>query len=291
MNLIFLTLESLRSAYFTEVKDKTSPGIDNLIWLALTCILRECSHAGTAQWQYVLPNKTKSRVNNPLKAFGERIDMFKSDIYYAQTTFNGSSKVINGDARNPKLNSLFDLVVTSPPYPNNYDYADSTRLEMTFWGDVNSWGDLQSAVRRHLVRSCSQHAAAERLSLPILLEDTAVLPIRDELESVCSKLSQIRQTKAGKKTYHTMVAAYFCDLSRVWRSLRQITKPRGKVAFVIGDSAPYGIYVPSDRWLGELALAAGFRDYRFEKLRDRNIKWKNRKHRVPLKEGILWVES
>jgi hypothetical protein len=63
------------------------------------------------------------------------------------------------------------------------------------------------------------------------------------------------------------------------------------VCFVVGDSAPYGVYVPVERWLGELALAAGFHSYSFEKTRDRNVKWKNRKHRVPLKEGRLWVEG
>jgi hypothetical protein len=40
-----------------------------------------------------------------------------------------------------------------------------------------------------------------------------------------------------------------------------------------------------------LALAAGFESWMFEKLRDRNIKWKNRKHRVPLCEGHLWVRG
>jgi hypothetical protein len=38
-------------------------------------------------------------------------------------------------------------------------------------------------------------------------------------------------------------------------------------------------------------MAAGFKAYRFEKTRDRNVKWKNRKHRVPLQEGRLWVEG
>ena len=59
------------------------------------------------------------------------------------------------------------------------------------------------------------------------------------------------------------------------------------MCWVVGDSAPYGVYCPIDRWIGDLALASGFREYSFEKLRDRNIKWKNRKHRVPLKEGLL----
>jgi len=60
---------------------------------------------------------------------------------------------------------------------------------------------------------------------------------------------------------------------------------------VIGDSAPYGIYVPVDKWMGELALASGFKSFKFQKTRDRNVKWKNRKHTVPLHEGHLLVEG
>jgi hypothetical protein len=88
-----------------------------------------------------------------------------------------------------------------------------------------------------------------------------------------------------------MIAAYFCDLARVWATLRHLCAANARVCFVIGDSAPYGVYVPVDRWLGELAIAAGFVSYAFEKSRDRNTKWKNRKHRVPLKEGSLWVRG
>ena len=86
-----------------------------------------------------------------------------------------------------------------------------------------------------------------------------------------------------------MIAAYFLDLAKVWIALRRVTTDDALACFVIGDSAPYGVYVPVDRWLGELALSAGFKSYYFEKIRDRNVKWKNRKHKVPLHEGRLWV--
>jgi hypothetical protein len=49
--------------------------------------------------------------------------------------------------------------------------------------------------------------------------------------------------------------------------------------------------VPVDVWLGKLALAAGFKSFSFEKIRDRNIKWKNRKHDVPLCEGHFWIKG
>lgn len=88
-----------------------------------------------------------------------------------------------------------------------------------------------------------------------------------------------------------MIIAYFNDLAQVFYELRRVTKKGCKVCFVVGDSAPYGVYVPVDKWLGELAVYAGFESYEFEKLRDRNIKWKNRKHRVPLHEGRLWING
>jgi hypothetical protein len=97
--------------------------------------------------------------------------------------------------------------------------------------------------------------------------------------------------KGGKKTYHTMVAAYFCDMARIWSRLRQYASDDADICFVIGDSAPYGVHIPVEKWFATLAEAAGFREPRFEKLRDRNIKWKNRKHRVPLKEGRLWLKG
>ncbi len=288
-----VSLESLKKAYETErVESDASDRSLELAWLALTCILRECSSVGTAQWQYVLPQKTKAKVKHPYPAFGERRRMLIQDLMYASGRFRGSADVIRGDARNVDMGeSEFDLVVTSPPYPNNYDYADATRLEMTFWEQVDSWGELHDAVRKHLVCSCSQHSAAERLNLSGILDDVLLETIRDQLEPVCRELEEVRLTKGGRKTYHTMVAAYFLDLSSVWQTLRRLTASGGQVAFVVGDSAPYGVYVPCDDWLGKLALAAGFKRYRFEKIRDRNIRWRNRKHRVPLKEGILWVKG
>lgn len=282
-------LEALRKA-FEKIETKNHAIID-LLWLTITSILRECSGAGTAQWQYVLPNKSKSRVTDPFIAFRNKINIIINDLNTTKSDMFSKISVLETDARIPECDELFNMVITSPPYPNNYDYADATRLEMTFWGEVSSWGDLQKAVRQYLIRACSQHSAAERLVLDEYLAKDAIAPIREELSAVCHELDEVRQGKGGKKTYHTMVAAYFVDLAEVWLSLRRLVVSGGEVAFVIGDSAPYGVYVPCDEWLGKLAIAAGFSEYRFEKIRDRNIKWKNRKHRVPLKEGILWVKG
>lgn len=267
-----------------------------LLWLSLTSILRECSSVGTAQWQYVLPNKSKAKVVDPYVAFSRRVALIRADLAAVrdQGTSSASIRLERDDARTlgrfADLREQVTFVITSPPYPNNYDYADATRLEMTFWGEVASWGDLHRAVRQELVCSCSQHSTADRLRLEDLLANSVLEPIVDELREVTEDLAEVRESKGGKKTYHTMVAAYFVDLAKVWRALRPLCAEGADICFVVGDSAPYGVHVPVEHWLGKLAVAAGFREPHFEKIRDRNTKWKNRKHRVPLKEGSLWLK-
>jgi hypothetical protein len=184
-----------------------------------------------------------------------------------------------------------DLVVTSPPYPNNYDYADATRIELTFLGEITGWSDLQGAVRSRLVRSCSQHMVGYDAA-PVL-ESPDVAPIAEELRAAHDRLVVERGEHGGRKRYHSMVVAYFADLSRTWQALRRTCRTGAEVLFVVGDSAPYGVHLPVERWLGELALAAGFEAFDFTKLRERNTGelWKSRKHRVVLHEGILRVRG
>lgn len=286
-----LRLDSLRRTWESRADGSA---LSELSWLALASILRECSPVGTAQWQYVLPNKTKLKSADPYAAFETRIYLMSDDMIRRQRRAPGPKAILHEeDARTCASvpDRWADLVVTSPPYANNYDYADATRLEMSFFGEIQGWGDLQEAVRRYLVRSCTQHVAQmSRESFIAVLDDPLIDPIRSEITDVCRQMEAERDNHGGKKPYHTMVAAYFADLARVWVSLRRCTGAGSLICFVVGDSAPYGIYAPVDKWLGELALAAGFNSYTFEKTRDRNVKWKNRKHRVPLHEGRLWVE-
>lgn len=285
----FEKLDRLKRAY--EKLSTTEP-VWELIRLNITSILRACSHVGTAQWQYVLPNKSKSKVLDPFEAFSGKLELMKSDMLHAVSSgWESCSKIEHQDVRRPFKTEKCNLLISSPPYPNNYDYADATRLEMMFWGEINGWGDLKDVVRPSLMRSCSQHSAADKIDLDEYICNPLLSPIKDEIADITKQLDIIRHTKGGKKTYHTMIAAYFLDLAQTWVNLRKNMDKGSKVCFVIGDSAPYGIHVPAERWLGDLALSAGFSEYSFEKLRDRNVKWKNRTHTVPLHEGRLWIKG
>lgn len=287
-----MEIDRLRRA-LNRFDDVTSPAY-KLSWLAFVSMLRSSSRAGTATWQYILPNKRKAKVLSAYDAFSRQIDLMYEDMkVYQEGQAKPCSVLMKHDARMtpPVEKSSIDLIITSPPYANNYDYADATRLELSILGEINSWGELQSKIRPGLVRSCSQMVSKEKKDTFRYLEDPLLKPIYNEILAVCRKLDLEKENHGGKKNYHTMIALYFLDLARVWRNLRYVCKEGSTVCFIIGDSAPYGVYVPVDEWLGRLAVSAGFKEYYFEKTRDRNVKWKNRKHNVPLKEGRLWVKG
>ncbi len=264
-----------------------------LVWLTLVTILRHVSHAGTAPWQYILPNKKKQVFIEPIQAFKLMAKTIAADITIVSQTTNTFATLIQSDARTCKgiPDNFANLIVTSPPYANNYDYADATRLEMCFMQEISGWGDLQSTIRQYLVRSCSQHVTTKNVNIDEILESPGLEPIKPAILEIYYRLSQERNFHGGKKNYHLMIACYFFDMAKVWQALRRVSKSDAQICFVIGDSAPYGIYVPVIEWMGLLAQAAGFKEFQFEKFRDRNTKWKNRKHQVPLCEGCLWVKG
>lgn len=286
---VLADLLGLRDAVFATDSDDA---ISSLVWLAFVSIVRRVSFVGTAHWQYVLPNKRKGKTTGVIEAFQDQVEMMAIDMEWRQLECAKppTAEYLERDARTDgNLDPGWaSHVICSPPYANNYDYADATRLEQTVLGEVSSWGDLKH-LRNKLIRSCSQHMV--KYDPEEAFADPLLAPIREELEKVYAQLDVVRLEHGGKKAYHSMVLAYFHDLAHVWRNLRAACAPEAHVCFVIGDSAPYGVYVPVERWLGEIALSVGFSSWEFEKVRDRNIKWKNRKHRVPLHEGRLWVRG
>ncbi|MCC0705234.1 DNA modification methylase [Clostridioides sp. ES-S-0049-02] len=289
-------LDSIKQM-INQLDTETKEG--KLCWLAFVSILRSSSHAGTAQWQYVLPNKTKVNVSDPYEAYTRQVELMAEDIREVQSMvpvnqIEIKAELYKHDCRilsNKIEKDSIDLVVTSPPYANNYDYADATRLELSFLGEIKGWSDLKDYVRPHLLRACTQHVSDLRKDTFMMIKDDILKVIYDELLVVCTTLDEERHNHGGKKNYHTMIATYFLDIANVLKNLRYYCKDGANICFVIGDSAPYGIYVPVDKWIGDLSLSLGFKEYEFIKTRDRNTKWKNRKHDVLLKEGFLWIRG
>lgn len=278
--------------------DGASPFTD-LLKLALTGTLRTTTTAG-AGWPYIAPSKYAKRVveRDALQEFRKQCEAFIADI--RQARFNGipetEHRLIQGDAREfDRLCSpeSIDLIVTSPPYLNNYDYADRTRLETYFWGIYDSWGDITREVRDKLIIAATTQIRLSRMNGICQCPNIRVVnpAIHGELLEIIRRLAAARKDKAGKKTYDLMVAGYFEDMLKVVQGAYAVLKPGRRFVLVLGDSAPYGVHVRTDEIIGELAQAVGFSSYAIEVIRPRGDKWAHntQRHKVSLRESILTV--
>src|SRR5581483_9911707 len=114
-----------------------------------------------------------------------------------------------------------------------------------------------------------------------------------ELTDKIYQLSKERLHKGGKKSYDLMVVGYFNGLLQVLKQVYRVLKPYASFVMVLGDSAPYGVYIPTEEYLGRLAMSLGFRNYHVQNLRERGGKWKHntQRHKVMLKEGLLLLQK
>lgn len=201
------------------------------------------------------------------------------------------------DARKPYPieRETVDLAITSPPYLNNYDYADRTRLEMYFFGWAKSWREITDKVRDKLIIAATTQIVRGRFPSNPLSSDIRDLDSKlyEELVSKIRQIERIRPQKGGKKSYDLMVAGYFNDMLSVIKQVYCVLKSSAHFVLVLGDSAPYGVYIPTDEYLGRLAVALGFRRYHVRVLRERGRKWGHnpQRHKVLLREGILTLEK
>ncbi len=277
-----------------------TPEIADFFRLALTDTLRTASKAGTG-WPYIAPSKYHEKNERPaLEVFSQTVQGMYRDLVTVlakRRVADIETRLLLMDARQPyplEPESI-DLAVTSPPYLNNYDYADRTRLEMYFWGWARSWRDITEKVRDQLIiAATTQIRRTEFEDDPI---DPAIRVLEPMLyKELADKVSQLRERrlyKGGKKSYDLMVAGYFNDMLLIIQQVYRVLKPHATFVMVLGDSAPYGVYIPTEEYLGRLARAVGFRDYRVQNLRERGGKWGHnpQRHKVMLKEGILWLRK
>jgi hypothetical protein len=113
------------------------------------------------------------------------------------------------------------------------------------------------------------------------------------LQQSVSRLSANRLTKGGKKSYDIMVGQYFNDMAMALADNFRLLKKGAHFVLILGDSAPYGVHIPTEEYLGRIGLGLGFKNFHVQKLRNRGDKWKRnpQRHHLALKELVLTLEK
>ena len=134
------------------------------------------------------------------------------------------------------------IVVTSPPYLNNFDFAEMTRMLLYFWGIPNSWGEITEKVRAKLVVNTTTALAgrkprqdAYRVEPPRRLET----PLRRWF------LSRPKSGVAGPARKNTIacVYPYFAQITAIFRECHRCMAGEAPLHIMVADAALYGVHV------------------------------------------------
>jgi len=240
--------------------------------LILSKLLNDCSHSAT-DGIYKAPTSKKISID-PMLSLQNICDIIQYDIenYYK----NSNQRKIVYNKSSEKMNELKDhtisLIVTSPPYLNNFDYAEMTRMYLYFWDIANNWSEITDKVRSKLVVNTTTALKGQKTIQNIY---RAELPnnLYKKLDAIVMNLKEKKKFKSGKKDYYLMVYPYFAQMNRILSECFRVMKPNGIISIMIADSALYGEYIETHRILGDIMRAIGFVNISILQVRVRGQRW------------------
>jgi hypothetical protein len=157
-----------------------------------------------------------------------------------------------------------DLMITSPPYMNNYHYVRNTRPQL-YW---LAFLDEPSAIKQLEEENFGKFWQNVRAAAP--------LELRFGHRKLNSLIDQLRQTRVEKGTYGgpgwaNYVTAYFNDAKSFSSVLKNLLKPGGVGVIVIGNSIIQGIEFKVDEFFAEIAESEGLKAEEIQPIRQKRV--------------------
>lgn len=256
-------IAKLRSSIVSHFGEPCPKNEGNLVWVAFCRLIIETSsvafnHVSMSFNEYV----THFNLEHIGNLFNE---IFSHVAKSALFGVNGQSKVIETDARYPQFNNVkYDIVITSPPYPNRMSYIRELRPYMYWtkflntaneageldwkaiggtWGvatsRLKSWKAINTHLPKKLVETCQSITATERQNADLM----------------------------GLYVYK-----FFDDLKLHLDNLRNVLNERAELHYIIGNSSFYNIFVDSEIILKEIMEDLDYTNIAIQPIRKRNSK-------------------
>lgn len=245
----------LRSAIDRERVRGSSSIAADLAQVCLGAIVEGCS--SLRRDGRALRFEPSKPVTKPLEAFIAKSQQVEDDLRSAPIPVTGA--VHRADARESfgsAGDDQLDLVLFSPPYPNNIDYTEVYKLEgwlLGFYADTASF----AAQRRNTLRS---HASLDFGEKPLGLADDLAAAVDGLIEPVLSVVPEAGRYAAARRR---TIKGYAYDMLRTLRNLASHTAVGGRLVYVVGNSMHGGrdgasVLIAADVLIGQLAMLAGF---------------------------------
>jgi hypothetical protein len=144
-----------------------------------------------------------------------------------------------------------DLVVTSPPYLNNYHYIRNTRPQLFWLGFARKPKDL----KRLETENFGKYWQTVREAEPLLLNFQHA-----ELQRLVDRIRLINVERGtyGGRGWANYAVSYFNDTDQFCETLGVVMKPGAHAVVVVGNSILQGVEIPIDNIFADLAGRHGF---------------------------------
>ena len=256
-----LSLAILRNYIYTKWGKTTNYGSHNLLWVAFARLVIETS---AADFNHISMSFKESTTNfNHSAVTNLYSDILKKIFSSAKGKLKGHASILYGDSRAMDGNGQkFDMVITSPPYPNRISYIRELRPYM-YWLGFLETGEQAGELDWKAIGG-TWGMATSRLSS--WKSENKNLP--QQLLDVCTKIGNA-DSKNGK-TMSQYVLKFFDDMSSHLSSLRERLNHGAEINYILGNSSFYGNYVDTDSIIKDTLSNLGYSDISSIIIRKRN---------------------
>ena len=142
-----------------------------------------------------------------------------------------------------------DLLVTSPPYANNYHYNRNTRPHLYWLGFCASPEDLKQLEEQNFGTYWQRARERQHVTLDPSITDCNIVCTLDKIR--CQNTDRGIYGGEGWANY---ITTYLNDCVRFMAGVKWCLRPGATALVVIGNSIVQGVHVPTDRFLAQIAL-------------------------------------
>ena len=248
-------------------------GIHTMLNLACMSVLESVSYTRKdgqyLRWDHRSGKTLNSRFQKKsilgfTDALRRRLGEMAEDIDELQRRYGrGAPELITGsslDYLQQYHSNAFDMVITSPPYANRYDYTRTYALELAWLGfDVDGFKILRQGMLSATVENKSKkQRMIETYSDRGLLK--SAVRMYEEQGAFHEVLELLKECSGQLSNPHIvrMLEGYFLEMAVVVAELGRIVRPGGTVVMVNDNVQYHGEEIPVDLILCDYAERSGF---------------------------------